>query len=53
MTEPNTHHVIDDYGNESKYATSRAAHEEAAKSVNPRVEVRDLFGRVVSTYERR
>jgi hypothetical protein len=53
MTEPNTHHVIDDYGNESQHATSREAHREAAKMVNPRVEVRDCFGRVVSTYETR
>lgn len=53
MENKNTHHVTDDYGNVSEHATARAAEKEANKSVNPRIEVKDMFGRVVSTIERR
>lgn len=49
----NTHHVVDDYGRESQHKTSRDAHEKVDTQVNGRVEVRDVHGRAVSTYEKR
>jgi hypothetical protein len=49
----NTHHVTDDYGKTTQHRTSREAHAHAKTQVNPKVEVRDPFGRVVSSYRAR